>query len=860
MLKNSIRNWLVAPFIGLFLLPILIMAAVLSLQNYFAEKEKVLAQHQKLTSFASKNISSFLHEQSKIVTSMLNTNYLPGMSPAEKKDLFARFLASVKDENNKAVFSRISLLDDKGMECIRVSRSKVVRESEFIDMEATELFRIPATRNLPCYSPIYYDNVTGEPYMKISFPVKNLRDFSLAGVLLTEVNLRSIWQMVGTLTIGNTGSVFITDMEGRVIAHKNRSVIYRGTNFKAPLKPTIMNGLSGVKSIVAAEKIHFGDQVLYFIGEVPAAEALQYINNSILITGIFLLIIFLGSLGLGYIVNRRIIKPIESLAGTAVRISNGDLTQKAEPRMMDELGELAEAFNSMTNKLIRSIEDLEKEKDFVRNVIEALSHPFYVIDARDYTIKLANSAAGFGLLKEKMTCYQLTHNSDVPCSGTDHPCTIREILKNKKPVMVEHVHHLDEVTSQIIEIYGYPLFDENGDVRQIIEYNMDVTEKRSLEAQLHQSQRLESVGVLTGGVAHDFNNLLTTIIGYSQLALMRIPEEDTEHDTIEAIYQAAQKASDLTRQLLAFSRKQVMDIKVINLNSLVNNVAKMLERLIGENIAVQLILKDAIGNIKADPGQIEQVLVNLVVNAKDAMPEGGEIYIETDTVELDESYCRTHAEIEPGTYTLLSVTDTGSGMSPLVKERIFDPFFTTKKKGEGTGLGLSTVYGIIKQLKGHIYVYSEPESGTTFKIYFRAAKEDVQEVLVRESVVMPPGTETILVVDDEESILQLIYDTLEPMGYKVLRASSGEDAIAIGENGGIKIDLLLTDVIMQKMNGKELANAMESLQPDMKVLFMSGYTDNIIVQKGILKQGVNFIAKPLVPTILMNKVRSILDS
>jgi signal transduction histidine kinase len=610
---------------------------------------------------------------------------------------------------------------------------------------------------------------------------------------------------------------------------------------------------------VAKEKINLGDQALFFITEMPTSEAFKHINIFMLIIGVFFLFVFLGSLGLGYIVMRQIVRPMESLAATARKISNGDLDEKAESKRMDEFGELAQAFNSMTDKLVSTIDALEKEKNFVQHIIESLTHPFYVINVKDFTIRMANSAAQFELRGDKTTCYELTHHTDSPCEGVEHPCPVHEIIKTKKPVSVEHIHPVDEVTSHTIEIHGYPVFDETGEVSQVIEYNFDVSEKKNLEAQLRQAQRLESIGILTGGVAHDFNNLLTTIIGYSQLVLMKMPVESSEHDAVEAIYQAAYKASELTRQLLAFSRKQVMDIKVINLNELVNNITKILERLIGEDIEIKILLQDAIGNIKADPGQIEQVLVNLVVNAKDAMPKGGIIYLETDSVELDEEYCRTHADITPGLYIVLSVTDTGTGMTPEVKEKIFDPFFTTKKKDEGTGLGLATVYGIIKQLKGHIYVYSELENGTTFKIYFPESKEGVTEELLPQKGVMEPGSETILVVDDEKSIVRLIGDTLEPIGYTVLQVSDAEEAIKLGKDPRLKIDMLLTDVIMAKMNGKELANILAPLRPEMEILFMSGYTDNIIAQKGILTHGVNFIPKPIVPTILTNKIRSIFD-
>ncbi|MCK5228269.1 MAG: response regulator, partial [Desulfobulbaceae bacterium] len=360
-------------------------------------------------------------------------------------------------------------------------------------------------------------------------------------------------------------------------------------------------------------------------------------------------------------------------------------------------------------------------------------------------------------------------------------------------------------------------------------------------------------------VAHDFNNLLTPIIGYSEITLKKLDADDPLKERMEVIYDSARRAAALTRQLLAFSRKQVMEIKVIDLNDLINNLAKMLKRLIGEDVETELMLHDLDGCIKADPGQVEQIIMNLSVNARDAMPSGGSLILETGVIDLDEEYCRMHAEVSPGSYIVLSVTDTGEGLAPGIKDKIFDPFFTTKEKGKGTGLGLATVYGIVKQLKGHIFVYSEIDSGTTFKIYFPKVQEEADTAVKREVKSMANGTERILVVDDEPSILKLVIDTLKPLGYNVTGAHDGQEALHLCETTDKKFDLLLTDVIMPKMGGSELADKMKAACPHVKVLFMSGYTDNVIAHKGVLKPGLLFINKPLVPSLLVAKIREIFD-
>jgi signal transduction histidine kinase len=382
----------------------------------------------------------------------------------------------------------------------------------------------------------------------------------------------------------------------------------------------------------------------------------------------------------------------------------------------------------------------------------------------------------------------------------------------------------------------------------------------SLEMQLRHNQKMEAVGLLAGGVAHDFNNILTTILGYGELVITKLPEGDPIRVMVEDIYHAGERASGLTRQLLAFSRKQVMEMKVTNINTIVEDMGKMLGRLIGADLNLDIITTDNIGNIKADVGQIEQILMNLVVNARDAMPCGGSLTIETGEIYFDEKYVEHHKGVEVGTHAVLTVTDTGEGMSKDIQEEIFEPFFTTKEMGKGTGLGLSTVYGIVKQHHGHIFVYSEPEHGTTFKIYLPVVGDSLEKREFVKVRTMPRGTETILVVDDDFSIRKLVLDTLEPLGYNILEASCGEEALEICRATQEDIDLLLSDVIMPGMNGRELIEIARKECPDVKTALMSGYADTVVTDNGAFEQNTVFINKPLLPISLAVKLRSVLDS
>jgi PAS domain S-box-containing protein len=386
-------------------------------------------------------------------------------------------------------------------------------------------------------------------------------------------------------------------------------------------------------------------------------------------------------------------------------------------------------------------------------------------------------------------------------------------------------------------------------------------EKAALAEQLRQSQKMEAIGRLAGGIAHDFNNLLTVIRGYSQLSLMDLKGNEKLKGHLDEVQKATQKASDLTHHLLAFSRRQIMEMKILDLNALLKDLDRMLHRVIGEDIELTYLLSDNIGKVRVDPGQMEQVILNLAVNARDAMPSGGRLTIETSNAELDEAYAHTHLGSKPGRYVMMSVSDTGLGMSPEVRERAFEPFFTTKDKGKGTGLGLSTCYGIVKQSGGNIWAYSEPGRGTTFKIYLPWVEEVPKEMKHKvEAAEILKGTETILAVEDEIEVRKLVAQILKGQGYTVIEASDGEEAIkAAQKNSGKEIHLLLTDVIMPGMSGRELAVTLGLQHPNLKVLYMSGYTDDAIVHHGVLEEGVNYIQKPFTLDALARKVREVLD-
>jgi nitrogen-specific signal transduction histidine kinase/ActR/RegA family two-component response regulator len=384
---------------------------------------------------------------------------------------------------------------------------------------------------------------------------------------------------------------------------------------------------------------------------------------------------------------------------------------------------------------------------------------------------------------------------------------------------------------------------------------------KNSEDQLRQSQKMEAIGRLAGGVAHDFNNMLTAIRGYSDLLLLRLDDGSPMRREVEEIQKAGERASSLTRQLLAFSRKQVLQPKTIDLNEIIANLHGMMHRLIGEEIDLVTVLKPDLGLVLVDPGQVEQVIMNLVVNARDAMPRGGKVTIETTDIFLGEGYSQEHRIVKPGAYVKLTISDTGCGMTQDVKSHLFEPFFTTKEKGKGTGLGLSTVYGIVKQSGGYVWVYSELGRGTTFKVYFPRQDQSGAEAHAEPHAgygAFPAGRETVLVVEDEELLRVLIRQVLQESGYTVLVASDGEEAVEVASASRFPIHLMITDVIMPKMDGREAARALEKVFPGIATLYMSGYTDEAIVSYGVLESGLSFLEKPFTPDALLRKVREVL--
>jgi PAS domain S-box-containing protein len=468
---------------------------------------------------------------------------------------------------------------------------------------------------------------------------------------------------------------------------------------------------------------------------------------------------------------------------------------------------------------------------------------------------------------ERMTGYRSEEVEGRNCRLLQGPRTdpevagrLREAIENGRDCSVELLNYRKDGTPFWNALFVTPVRDDLGRLVNFIGVQADVTERRHLESQVRQAQKMEAFGQLAGGVAHDFNNLLTIVMGYSEVLLSSLLPDDPNYPFVQSIGEAGERAVGLTRQLLSFSRQTVLEPQVLDLNSVVRDAEKLLHRMIGEDVQLSTILDPMIGRVKMDPHQMGQVLMNLAVNSRDAMPQGGSLTIETRDIELDAAYVNTHIEVQPGRYVLLTVSDNGAGMSPAVRARIFEPFFTTKGDRKGTGLGLSVVHGIIQQSNGHVGAYSEPGVGTTFKIYLPVVPEDAHASTPSDSVSrVPGGNEVVLLVEDEVGVREISLLALHTSGYVVLAASSGSQALELLDAHQIPIDLLVTDVVMPEVSGRQLAERLQSRFPQMKVLYMSGYTDDAVVRHGILHAEVAFLQKPFTPNGLLRRVRQVLD-
>jgi PAS domain S-box-containing protein len=658
-------------------------------------------------------------------------------------------------------------------------------------------------------------------------------------------------QFTGLEAIRTMFSSQMSDLVELVRLHDWRVVELRSQSRDPVLSALSESLVRGIDELVAEQKRQELEEI-----ERAGNRALMTLTS-------IALAIFLITVSLGWRVTRSIGGRLKQMDAAVRALGRGEFHQRVNVGGRDEIGRLARVFNDMSARLSGLYESLQRSEAQFRSLIENVSD-FIVVLRADGTIHYASPSfqREVGQSQDVVGHNILSFVTDD--TRADAEKLLASVQSKKAPAEIAAATEAEIRIHQrgsgirTLEASATNLL-EHPAVQGIVLNARDVTDRRKLEEQLMRSQRMEAIGTLSGGVAHDFNNILTVILGHTEVLLQSLETSPEEYHHLRSIDEASRRASALTRQLLAFSRKQVLQPRVFNLNALIVDLDKMLRRMISEDIELQTMTDPNLGSTKADPGQIEQVVMNLVVNARDAIQGGGRITIETANVNLDDEYVRVHAGARVGPHVMLAVSDTGEGISADVLPHIFEPFFTTKEVGKGTGLGLSTVYGIVRQSGGNIFVYSQPGRGTTFKVYLPRVDEPAPATLPPQKRSAKSGAETILLVEDEPALRDLIRIALTGNGFTVLDAGSPADALALSRAHSAPLHLLITDIIMPGMDGPSLAKQIVKERPDLKVLYMSGYATNFIMHDGIVDPGTNFIEKPFHPGTLLAKVREVLD-
>lgn len=717
--------------------------------------------------------------------------------------------------------------------------------------------------------------VTGKPSLHCGCPIFD-DEGKMTAVLLAALDLKWLNQFAHEARLPEGASLTVMDGNGTVLAREPNPELWVGKSYvdhavlKAFLKTrgegTVTGvGLDGIERLYAYTKLTEakGVPICVYSG-IPHAVIVRSANRMMAFRIWILAGIMIIGLGAGWLVSRRtLVQPVMALLEAARRLGTGDFSARTGLRhSKDEFGQLAASFDRMASHIEEHWQELTRAEQEVRRfkVIADNAHYGMVILDTAHTVLYANKAFAemHGGTETDVLGkpYSVLHHCDTRC---ELDIALERLQKEGVLDLMEIRHCRPDGAWFPVLVHGVVARQSSGEPEFMALLSADASERAALEEQFRQMQKMESIGRLAGGVAHDFNNLLSVILGYGEMLEREVDGEQDKKEMVSEILHAGERAKNLTMQLLAFSRKQIMQMEVLNLNHVIEDMEKMLRRLIGEDIVLSLHLGTDLAFVQADPAQLQQVLLNLVVNARDAMPQGGKIFVETANTFWDCDYARKHANAHSGPYVMLAISDTGNGMDEETKRHVFEPFFTTKPKGQGTGLGLSTVDGIVRQHGGHIHLYSEPGRGTTFRIYFETVDSKTpsakEEAPVADDI---NGTETVLVVEDEDNVRSLICGVLRKHGYRIIEAVIPEEAVYHARQAPGEIDLLLTDVVMPNFNGRQVYEQVSALRPNIRVLYMSGYADELIAHHGLISGEFALIQKPFTLQGLLKAVRNAL--
>ncbi|MCL5884099.1 MAG: ATP-binding protein [Deltaproteobacteria bacterium] len=724
--------------------------------------------------------------------------------------------------------------------------------------------------------------ITGRPGFDMACPIVGSGG-RVKGVVYAAVDLRPLGRSEGEVSSRLERMAILTKLDGRgmILARKPGDGSLVGKEFPDLLRVrpllekgrgVVLGGTGGGKRYmhaVARVPTARKEGSIYVVLSIPEDTVFTEANGLFARNMMALAVVALIALGAAWFGGGLfILRPVRGILDATRRVAAGDLgTRRGPPYEKGELGELARGFDEMVGALQakqaareRAEEALRRSEEDYRSIVR--NAPLGILrSTMEGRFLMVNPALvemlGYSSAEELLNA---DLERDIYVRPEDRQRVIERFNDQDPVVGVETDWKRKDGRPLHVRASGRLVRNDDGSPAYYEVFVEDETRKRMIERQFLHAQRMEVVGRLAGGIAHDFNNLLGVIGGYCELLLGRLGPDSPLREWLNEVHKATDRAVSLTRQLLAFSRKQLLDPKVLDLNAVVGGMKKMLQRLIGENIELRVGLAENLWPVRIDPGQLEQIVMNLAVNSRDAMPAGGALVVETANAVIPEPHVHEGGEMPAGSYVLLSVSDTGSGMDAETRARIFEPFFTTKESGKGTGLGLATVYGIVKQSKGYIWVYSEPGKGTTFRIYLPRADEPAERTAPVRIAAARGGSETVLAVEDDAALRKLVREILDSAGYTVLEARDPAEALDIASGHPGPIHLLLADVVLPGMNGRELAGRLRSVRPGLRVLYMSGYTADVLGVHGVLEEGTFFLSKPFTRDMLLEKARRVLDA
>ncbi|HTF99576.1 MAG TPA: PAS domain S-box protein [Nitrospirota bacterium] len=732
-------------------------------------------------------------------------------------------------------------------------------------------FRSVLETRAAAYGVYNIGRTNNRPVLASAFPVFEAKG-RMAAVVFAALGLDWIRERLNGIPLPEKATLTIIDRDGTIIyrnpdnqAWIGKSIAgsgFSGLSLSGESSATEVPGLDGVKRIYASAAVKGTGKSIFVRVGMSAQKTFADINHQLARN--LLVLLFIASLaaaiawfGGEYFIMQR----MNLLMKATEELSKGNLGTRVETSSVkDEISRLGNSFNSMAEALERRIAECRNSEQEYRSLFEESKDAIFVSTPQGRYLDINPAAVDMFGYSSREEMLRLDIRTDIFVNPEDRKRYEAEL--RKRGYVKDYELELKRKDGARITVLSTStaLCNANGDIIAYRGINHDITQRKKLEQQLLQAQKMEAVGQLSGGVAHDFNNILTAIMGYGNLISMKLAASDPLHEYAEQILASSQKAAELTQSLLAFSRKRVLNPEDVDINAIVLGMKGLLERVIGEDIKLTAVLSDHPLIIKVDKGQLEQALMNLATNARDAMPRGGRLEISTEEMHMDGAFIQNHHFGSPGTYAMMSVADSGTGMDKATQQRIFEPFFTTKEVGKGTGLGLAMVYGTVKQHDGFINVYSESGVGTTFFLYLPLMETAEAQSAAQPAAAVSSGSETILLVEDNGAVMQVMQTMLHKLGYSVIEASRGEGAIKLFREHADSVQLVITDMIMPGMNGKDMARALKKIRPGVKVLYISGYTADILKQKGMEDEKLHFLSKPIQLDVLSRKIRELLDN